>query len=445
MVELALQQLLQGGLTLPSEGFVVRREEDEESGDVPDNELLERCWRLAEASPRDDRALEEAFWTAWRICRPKALRVALSEEEAAQLCIMANSTLGPAMQSYIDRLEKGGEAIGWSFKAGAEDGRPFRVERPLASSARVIRWRAAHPSGLGGMFTSGLGLVEKCAERGQALFIDWSGRGLLYRGYCERGNVWDEFFMQPAAAMLGHEALEDALTRGDVSDFLGTPCMTTPKVGLPAWHAAKGRLLCQRFAWLRPELRRVAQEFAEREMPGAVINGSGNDPAPSSAVGCRWLAVHLRRSDKGDEAPENLALEEEEIARQAAITCHAWGCGGVYLASDDWRLKLGLRPRLEEEGLRVAAYAPVLSPDPRRCTHMDQELDAHRKTWDACFEIAVMALCQGLLCTHSFMANMAVYYSRPPYPYRSFWDPLPTVACDGALPSVVLGLWEGVE
>jgi len=55
---------------------------------------------------------------------------------------------------------------------------------------------------------------------------------------------------------------------------------------------------------------------------------------------------------------------------------------------------------------------------------MDRELSAHRKAWDACFEVAVMSICHGLLCTHSFMANMAIYYSCPPYPYRSFWDPL---------------------
>mmetsp|Transcript_91449 Transcript_91449/g.167839 ORF Transcript_91449/g.167839 Transcript_91449/m.167839 type:complete len:400 (-) Transcript_91449:12-1211(-) len=389
--------------------------------------------------------LADVFWQAWRVCQPSSCEPGgyvkrLTESEAEQLCMLANSTLGPLMQSFIDKLEKLGEPIGWSFKLGSEDGRPFRVERPLANHAKVIRWKAVHPSGLGGMFTSGLGLIEKCAERGQALLIDWSSKGLLYSGRVPGSNLWEEFFTQPAAALLSPEELQDALDNGDVADFEGTPCMQTPKVGLPPWHAAKGRLLCQRFAWLRPELRQVALEFAAKELPGAAAAwGVG----PNS--GFRWLALHIRRTDKGDESPENMALTEEEIIRQTKITCAAWGCCGVYLCSDDWKLKDKVRSMLMQEGLQTATYKPVLSADVTRCAHMNQKLNASRKTWDAMFEITIMSLCQGLLCTHSFMANMVIYFSKPGYLHRSFWDPLPSdleVASVGIESSVI---WEGVD
>lgn len=410
-----LEHMLPAGL-LADEGFVaVKIEEEEDVGEVPGEHMLERCFQLAEDANRDEIALAKAFWKAWRICRPESAQRILSEEEAEKLLTMANSTYGPLMQSCIDQLEQGGEAIGWSFRVGAEDGRPFRVERPLASKKKILRWRAVHPSGLGGMFTSGLGLVEKCLVRKQPLLIDWSSKALLYRGHAGC-NAWEEFFTQPAAAMLSPQELEDALASGDFHDFHGTPCMNTPKVGLPLLHAARGRLLCSRFAWMKPELRCVAREFADRELPGCT---------DSSVAGgnrkCQWLAVHVRRSDKGDESPENLALSEEEIVRQAKMTCLAWGCGGVYLASDDWKLKFSVCPALRREGLQVGVYSPALSADVSQCTHMNQSLEAHRKTWDACFEVAVMSLCIGLLCTHSFMANMAVYYSKPPYPYRTFW------------------------
>ena len=85
-------------------------------------------------------------------------------------------------------------------------------------------------------------LLERCAERGRPLLIDWSGEGLLYRGFAG-GDVWEEFFSQPAAALLSPEELQEALDQGDVEDFCGTPCMSTPKVGLPPGHAARGRLL----------------------------------------------------------------------------------------------------------------------------------------------------------------------------------------------------------
>lgn len=426
---------------LANEGFVVRSEEDVEDGEVPSLELLDRCWRLASGvdSPRDEDEVASAFLEAWRICRPEALRVTLAEAEAAEMLSAANSTFGPLMQSFIDRLEKGGEAIGWSFKANAEDGRPFRVERPLANTAKILRWRAVHPSGLGGMFTSGLGLIEKCAERGQALIIDWSCRGLLYCGHGTRGDAWGEFFSQPAAALLSAEEIAEALRCGDVTDFHGTPCMSTPKVGLPAWHAAKGRLLCQRFAWMRPELWKVAHDFADAYLTGATASSSGRS-LPEG--GCRWLAIHLRRSDKGDESPENLELSEAEISNQAIATASAWGCGGVYLASDDWEFKLRVQSLLQDRGLRVVTYGAMLSPDVRKCTHMDLTLDKHRKTWDACFEVAVMASCYGLLCTHSFMANMAIYYSRAPYHYRSFWD-APALHLD--TPDKSRAPWETVD
>ena len=102
---------------------------------------------------------------------------------------------------------------------------------------------------------SGLGLIEKCAERGQALLIDWSNPELLYSPCHPHGNVWDEFFTQPANAMLTSSELQKLLDRGDVSEFIGTPCMHMPRVGLPLSQAAKGRLLCQRFAWLGKSLK----------------------------------------------------------------------------------------------------------------------------------------------------------------------------------------------
>eukprot|EP00933_Yihiella_yeosuensis_P041479 TRINITY_DN35873_c0_g1_i1.p1 TRINITY_DN35873_c0_g1~~TRINITY_DN35873_c0_g1_i1.p1 ORF type:complete len:134 (+),score=33.52 TRINITY_DN35873_c0_g1_i1:48-404(+) len=116
-----------------------------------------------------------AFWQVWNACEDESnevssRRVPISEAEAQRLCDLANSTLGPEMQEflgqkYIDRLEAAGEAIGWRFDPGASNQRPFRIERPLAKRAKVLRWHAVHASGLGGMFTSALGLIEKCAER----------------------------------------------------------------------------------------------------------------------------------------------------------------------------------------------------------------------------------------------------------------------------------------
>merc|ERR1712196_261661 len=156
------------------------------------------------------------------------------------------------------------------------------------------------------------------------------------------------------------------------------------------------------------EIRRLVAEFAQKKLPG------------------RWLAMHIRRSDKEIETPENVALSISQAIEQAHATCKAWQCSGIFVCSDDWWFKESICSALQKSGIRTAVYGPLLSSNVSQNTHMNPKLHPHRKAWDAVFEVCVMSFgCCGLLCTHSFMANMVVYFSPPTYPYRTFWDPHP--------------------
>lgn len=374
------------------------------------------CWRFAICGHRLQ--VIAAFDRLWPQARVIPLNEPLGEEEVEELIFLANSALGPQQQAAIDRLHNSGQALAVRI----EGGHRMKLERPLFRHSPLLVWHAHHPSGFGGMFISALGLIERAAEAHQPVLIVWSRPHLLYCGF-NSGNVWEEFFQQPAVVTLGEERVSDLLAAGDVTELHATPCMLCPRVGLPAAHAERLRLLCQRFAFPRPEILQVAAEFAVRHLQG------------------RWLAVHVRRSDKYIETPENLDLRDDQIIGKIMATCGVWQCVGCFVCSDDWELKLRVQHGVEACGLTFCSYGSLLGIDVAETTHMNRELDGHRKAWDTVFEVCLMAFfCQGLLCTHSFMANMVVFFSRPSYPYRTFWDPVdgtPSVGCLADLGSCV--------
>merc|ERR1712232_552803 len=81
----------------------------------------------------------------------------------------------------------------------------------------------------------------------------------------------------------------------------------------------------------------------------------------------RWLAVHIRRSDKACEAEANFELSDADILRRICSQCKIWSCQGVFLCSDDAVLKRRLQVPLTNGTynggvkLAVTSYDATLS------------------------------------------------------------------------------------
>jgi len=154
--------------------------------------------------------------------------------------------------------------------------------------------------------------------------------------------------------------------------------------------------------------------------------------------GCRWLAVHIRRSDKAIEAKVNFELKDSDIYDRIVAQCSYWHCGAVFLCSDDACLKQRLKASLEGGGLLVSMYPSTLPSSASQAVHFDKSLDAYKKAEDVMMEAMLMARgCHGLLSTFSNVSASVVYLSPEGFPYTSFFDKIEsTVGMVSAGPQV---------
>lgn len=372
-----------------------------------------RLWWLAQNEAPWSLAFESElagiFNDTWQLTKNRCSVVGatspLCDEEAEVLAELATHLPGDVQQMLLASLEIAGEVL-----AVAWDGEDrCWIERPLRARPALLVWHATFPCGVGGLLSAAFRLIEQCVERNQALLIDWSGPCLLYHGW-DGCNLWDEFFKQPAAALLPSRQIHALLKQDKVSVFAGLPFSFDSHDRPHPGNIERGKLLCQRFARPRPEIVCLVHDFARIHLHGL------------HQESC-WLAVHIRRSDKGCESPENLRLTPESIAQAVLATCHSWSCGGVFICSDDWDLKLRVQKLVEAGGVPVVVYRPALSAQTQKPTHRSHAVAGHRKVFDVLFEILVMAhACCGLLSTHSTVSDFVIFFSAPDYMHRTFWD-----------------------
>ena len=137
----------------------------------------------------------------------------------------------------------------------------------------------------------------------------------------------------------------------------------------------------------------------------------------------KWLAVHVRRSDKLAQCPEN-GVGLSALADQIARRCAALGCGGAFLCSCDAGLKAALTTTLGERHGLLAAILPeaTLPTSPDLAPHLDASIDARRNAEDCVIEVPLMARCAGLLCMWSHVSVAVVYMAREGYPWAMFGD-----------------------
>lgn len=311
----------------------------------------------------------------------------------------------------------------------------YQVARPLlpARVPPVLIWRCKHAHGLFSMLSLALGHAEQCEKRGFALIVDWSDEDLLYRPPPGESNLWTAFFQQPAEAHFEPAALRDALRQGKYVEtnrhdaVFGAYRGVVQDYGvIPPELAAYGRGLCKRNLALRDRFAAVLRAAAAKFLDGS--------------PGSRWLAVHIRRSDKAVEAKANLQLTETEILERVLAQCRAWSCNAVFLCTDDAALKRTLIGKLEAAGQHVSSYPSALPVTTGQAAHFDKSIDAYRKAEDVMIEAMLMARgCHGLLSTFSNVSAVVVYLSPESFRYTTFFEKLET-SLGAPLPSDQVGL-----
>eukprot|EP00930_Biecheleria_cincta_P048776 TRINITY_DN34038_c0_g1_i1.p1 TRINITY_DN34038_c0_g1~~TRINITY_DN34038_c0_g1_i1.p1 ORF type:complete len:869 (+),score=144.21 TRINITY_DN34038_c0_g1_i1:38-2644(+) len=344
-------------------------------------------------------------------------QVAALEQRAEEgLC------LPPSVQLDMDSdASRGVAATRYQQPMAMSLAKSRRREQPL-----VLIWHCKHPHGLFSMFSLAMGHMETCNQQDIALIVDWSGKDLLYQGPQGEPNLWTAFFQQPAELAFAHDpqALVQALQQGHYMEtakhdnvFGCYKGVIQEYGGITPKLAASGRALCRRNLIPCQRFERKLANAARQLLSG----------------GHRWLAVHVRRSDKGSEAQVNFALTDLDIMFRIEAQCLAWNCDAVFLCTDDAALKQRLCALLAtacSQAIRTVQVFPAdLPSDSKQAAHFDKSLDAYKKAEDVMLEAMLMARgCHGLLSTYSNVSASVVYLSPDGFPYTTFWDAVESTA-----------------
>ena len=298
---------------------------------------------------------------------------------------------------------------------------------------------------------------EHRARPDAQLLIDWTNPAIAFSAFDRKqrrdvhANLWNDFFEQPFVPP--HIAVHDACGAPSLAE-LERAASSTPRrlrvvchCGRPKYFAkfadfcgaqdrggnvvddaggtsviTGGRLNQKMVAdgrrafgqWLRPRphiAARVAATVRERLRSGIVD---------------RWLAVHLRRTDKLQRCVPN-RIPVESAAAQAAAFAAALECTGVLVCTDDAQFKSELVSSLSSRGLGVATISSVLSSQPGVPSHMAAGglVDRRRNAEDCLVETLVMAQCEAILASWSNVSVAAIFFSPPTCPHFMFGDAPP--------------------
>merc|ERR1712060_82589 len=119
------------------------------------------------------------------------------------------------------------------------------------------------------------------------------------------------------------------------------------------------------------------------------------------------LGVHVRRTDKGKEAPSNLALTVESAAEKTCQLAQKIGATKVFLAADSAPFLSSLKKTLEIQGLPVVTWGSHLPAKQSKPCHMDPAIPGLEKAADAIADCFFLSRCKGLLTTYSSLSAVA--------------------------------------
>jgi hypothetical protein len=345
-----------------------------------------------------------------------------------------------------------------------------RPERALpAADAPVVVsiWRAEiWWEGLFSMLFWALGFLESESRGGAGslhgfapthCLIDWTDERTCFHPSCKRSspkNAWLSLFEPPpaletsaAAAPVDAAALAEAASAGrlrvsvrygqstgafrKLGDLIGADAVTNEAMRggrLDEATAAVGRAAVGRWIVVRPALKERASKLEEHMRASTPSCGEAASSIASSESMSKWLGVHVRRSDKLVQCPQN-DLAPDDLLAQIRSYCAALGCSCVFLCSCDGQLKKALSAKLEDEGLRCASLEDAaLSSHAALPPHMDDAVDARRNAEDCLVEVLVLSRCAALLSTWSHVSVAAVYFAPDGFRHFMFGEAPPAPA-----------------
>lgn len=371
---------------------------------------------------------------------------------------MITDTVGgntPAFHRWVTFAGTGETLAVPEDKLVAWDGYMDRVGSEASSSLDcqdVSIWRSEiSVEGFWSLTFWALGFLETehCARPAARLLIDWTDDRILFhaastsRSQTVPANCWSSFFeqplTQPTAATPRQPGRLSVVTRFGPPWFHKLGRFRGADEGGDEQDAGKGGRLDAATAdegraafgrWLR-----VRRHVAERAA-AAAESTFGKD-----GESLRWLAVHIRRTDKLAQCKGN-HIGKSSLVAQALAFCTALGCGGIFLCSDDAAYKQAVASALVSVGgVRVATHAALLSSR-KKPSHKDSRLDRRLNAEDCLIETLLMGQhCMALLSTWSNVSVAAVYLSPPGYRHFLFGDAPPrTTSAPRVAPAAALAV-----
>lgn len=176
------------------------------------------------------------------------------------------------------------------------------------------------------------------------------------------------------------------------------------KGGLNIDDATQGRALAARHLSLAPEVEHCLLEAARKfEL--------------SDAIG-----VHIRRTDKGREAPSNLSITAKEVALAVVDNSRRLGTTRAFVASDDTQFSKELHDLLEAEDVSVISWGSHMPERAGKPCHYDHKIPGLEKAADAIADCFLLAKCRALISTYSSLSVIATLWSAPDTPWMHFHD-----------------------
>jgi len=181
--------------------------------------------------------------------------------------------------------------------------------------------------------------------------------------------------------------------------------------------ASEGRAAMRRWIEVQPRIQDKVNTFLHDVM----------------APGIKWLAAHIRRTDKLLQSPGNVHADAE-ICQDILTLSRDCGYDGVLICTDDLGLKTWLGDELSSKhGLEVATYASTLSSAGLPC-HKDNSLDPYLTAEEVLIETLAMARgCDAIISTWSNVSTAAVFLSQSEaFDFHMFGDLRSQPACAAA-------------
>jgi hypothetical protein len=276
---------------------------------------------------------------------------------------------------------------------------------------KCTKWepRGCNKSGMGHILMVALNRLRQASKKRESLEIVLHANRTLYGARNSAQNVWEDYFEQPGIHSRRSQVYSD-------TNFDG---MWHPGGSHEGVDIDLGKIdICQ--SLVKSHIR-MTREFQEH------VQESANQYLEK---GRRYLACHVRLTDKVIEAEQNLDLTVDDIVEAIEKKAEDLECDGVLFCTDTNTIKRRVKAALKARcaSLHIAGYPSVLPEAGGVAPHNDTSLDKVVKTKDIMTEIMLMALfCHGIIATRSNVSTVVVAMANTSYKHSHFWTPTAAV------------------